>query len=491
MVVDREPQVITTKHTSAASHLYEVHLRTNDGEGAASVTRELKENGAYDVSTRAHGQLSRVRWHGPLAALVQSDDTGMVVALASCDCHGGEAGVAALMQALTCADWASARRWAGAESATSVKVKLSCEPAMLQRLGITAKQLCKLAVDKVVAASPGWQPADRSPQAMVVLELSCYDADDSSDTASAHDTSGTITSPWTHSAGVAVLIAGAGEHGRGSGVRSRDSTLHRASIVLERRGAVPPSWLRACRQEKVLQYAADRFGLPRLVADLLGVPTADDLPRLHLLCVDDCRWPLHPKLARAFQAAGRRVPSAAMPTHFGDQKGGEDDARHRAFLHAFRRFVHQVVIPCCGGTARRVLCQVPPTLRVALPGAPATISLHSDARYPKHMPEEVNWWLPLTPCFGSNTLWAESSPGAADFRPMTLGSGECLVFHGYACRHYTLTNTTETSRVSFDWRVVPAELLSASQRESVERIGDYTVGDYTVERIGGEATRLS
>ena len=42
MIVDREPQVITTKHTSAASHLYEVHLRTNDGEGAAEGVASMR-----------------------------------------------------------------------------------------------------------------------------------------------------------------------------------------------------------------------------------------------------------------------------------------------------------------------------------------------------------------------------------------------------------------------------------------------------------------
>jgi hypothetical protein len=29
----------------------------------------------------------------------------------------------------------------------------------------------------------------------------------------------------------------------------------------------------------------------------------------------------------------------------------------------------------------------------------------------RRQPNEINFWLPLTPAFGANTLWAESAPG--------------------------------------------------------------------------------
>ena len=81
----------------------------------------------------------------------------------------------------------------------------------------------------------------------------------------------------------------------------------------------------------------------------------------------------------------------------------------------------------------------------------------------------MNWWLPLTPVADSNTLWLESAPGASDYRPMALQPGQALRFNGYECRHYTLENQTDASRVSFDWRVVPSELAPAG----LERIGDF------------------
>ena len=92
--------------------------------------------------------------------------------------------------------------------------------------------------------------------------------------------------------------------------------------------------------------------------------------------------------------------------------------------------------------------------------------------YALHWRGEVNFWLPVTSVFGSNTLWLESEPGAGDFRPMELSAGELLRFNGYECRHYTMPNETAASRVSFDWRAIPAELCGAAGG-AVEMIGDY------------------
>jgi len=79
---------------------------------------------------------------------------------------------------------------------------------------------------------------------------------------------------------------------------------------------------------------------------------------------------------------------------------------------------------------------------------------HCDADY-FHQPHELNFWLPCTPAYGSNTLWLESEPGLADYRPMELGVGECLRFHGQQCDHFSRPNETEHTRVSLDFRVVP------------------------------------
>ena len=59
-----------------------------------------------------------------------------------------------------------------------------------------------------------------------------------------------------------------------------------------------------------------------------------------------------------------------------------------------------------------------------MPGSAIAIKNVAAARYPRHFAGELNFWLPLTPTFGANTLWLESAPGAGDFTPQTLEYGQ-------------------------------------------------------------------
>ena len=82
-----------------------------------------------------------------------------------------------------------------------------------------------------------------------------------------------------------------------------------------------------------------------------------------------------------------------------------------------RAFVEAQVVTHFGEPA---VYQAEPTLRVHLAGTGRSLGVpHVDADY-FHQPGELNWWLPLTPCWGSNTLWCESEPGAADYAPFEL-----------------------------------------------------------------------
>ena len=86
-------------------------------------------------------------------------------------------------------------------------------------------------------------------------------------------------------------------------------------------------------------------------------------------------------------------------------------------------------------------------------------------------------WLPLTPTFGSNTLWTESAPGRGDFRPVELSPGQAMLFWGHQCEHYTVPNTTDSTRVSLDFRVIPEErlycdeYLNSHRRDGLPRFG--------------------
>jgi protein-L-isoaspartate(D-aspartate) O-methyltransferase len=97
--------------------------------------------------------------------------------------------------------------------------------------------------------------------------------------------------------------------------------------------------------------------------------------------------------------------------------------------------------------------QYPPTLRLQSGPSEEHGRPHRDLEY-GHQVGEVNFWMPLTDYEKTmTTLWAESSPGAADFGPLAINYGQVAVFHGSLCQHYAPMNSTGHTRVSLDFRI--------------------------------------
>ncbi|CAK9049051.1 unnamed protein product [Durusdinium trenchii] len=94
-----------------------------------------------------------------------------------------------------------------------------------------------------------------------------------------------------------------------------------------------------------------------------------------------------------------------------------------------------------------------PNLRIHLSGERSLTSPHTDREH-QHSEAEINWWVPLTPCSGSASLWAESAPGLGDFHAFEVQPGEAVRFYGNQCLHFTRDNSSSQSRVSFDFRVI-------------------------------------
>mmetsp|Transcript_60153 Transcript_60153/g.130459 ORF Transcript_60153/g.130459 Transcript_60153/m.130459 type:complete len:315 (+) Transcript_60153:91-1035(+) len=114
--------------------------------------------------------------------------------------------------------------------------------------------------------------------------------------------------------------------------------------------------------------------------------------------------------------------------------------------------------------------QTLPTFRCHMPGCGAPGRPHRDADY-HHAHCEVNFWMPLTAVFGSNSLFAESTRGAGDFRSFDLSVGWLMRFYGNQVWHYTVPNETESTRVSLDFRVI--------------RRQDWSPGAFSFFKLGG------
>ena len=134
----------------------------------------------------------------------------------------------------------------------------------------------------------------------------------------------------------------------------------------------------------------------------------------------------------------------------------ERTPEYRHFLEVYRRLIFEWAVPQLGG--QPLLYQRKPILRVVLPGSVAPTQMHCDADY-WHDANELNYWVPLSRVWGGNSLWSESTPGAGDFAAFEAGPGEAIRFYGNRCRHYTTENDTDGTRVSIDFRVIPARLF--------------------------------
>jgi hypothetical protein len=200
--------------------------------------------------------------------------------------------------------------------------------------------------------------------------------------------------------------------------------------------APQPAWLEQHRTELAFDWDASSMPLRDTVARLLGVEI--DLEELHTLGKAlPPTPPLYFKLAHAFKAAGVKLPKKWKRSCMAAERRRqivqlESSELWRLFIEQYKQFVHQVVVPLCGGG--RVWFQCPPTLRIQLHGMrKPTLRMHCDGEFEKHEGGEINFWVPCTSVEGTRSLFVESSPGQADFHPVgapRLEYGQAVRFNG-------------------------------------------------------------
>lgn len=133
-----------------------------------------------------------------------------------------------------------------------------------------------------------------------------------------------------------------------------------------------------------------------------------------------------------------------------------------SLIAVYETFICEVVAPHVAhaylGECDSLVFQAMPSLRVATPSDKAAGQRHRDGGY-GHQPGQINFWLPLAPAYGSNTLWLElgdaSTAGTSAPVPLEGDFGALHRFHGHELFHFTLPNDTPATRVSLDFRVIP------------------------------------
>ena len=184
---------------------------------------------------------------------------------------------------------------------------------------------------------------------------------------------------------------------------------------------------------KILKYDTEKFNFKELVQSVYGCD-------LDALDSED---------AKANLTLGSDTKTSLHKKFYEKVDAGWDEFKN-TYVSFVRDFIHPMF------EDDTLIYQTLPGIRFCRPGAKAVYKWHCDGDPEhKHPSGEVNVFLPMTDCFGTNTMWYESIPGMGDFKPLEMKYGEVFIGYLNKCRHGNLDNTTGKTRVSFDFRVVP------------------------------------
>jgi len=115
---------------------------------------------------------------------------------------------------------------------------------------------------------------------------------------------------------------------------------------------------------------------------------------------------------------------------------------------------------------------------VHLPNNVAVGQKHRDSDY-HHAEHEINFWVPLTKVWDTNSLFLESEPNKGDFHSLhPMQFGQIFRFWGNQCYHYNELNQTGHTRVSFDLRIIPHSRFRPVDGVAVKSGLKFDIGGY-------------
>ena len=145
------------------------------------------------------------------------------------------------------------------------------------------------------------------------------------------------------------------------------------------------------------------------------------------------------------------------------------------FVELYRKFIKEIVFPLFN---EEVVFQKFPTFRIHQPNNLAVFAFHKDKEY-NHNENEVNFYLPITKAFGTNTFWYESEEDKGDFSPMNGEYGDAIQWNGSNLKHGNKLNETDQTRISFDFRILSRKIHDASKpKNSKSKNKSLQIGDY-------------
>jgi hypothetical protein len=160
----------------------------------------------------------------------------------------------------------------------------------------------------------------------------------------------------------------------------------------------------------------------------------------------------------------------------------QSTAWHKAYYNKFEEKFYPLYVEFVKHLAEKfgydsIIYQKIPTFRAHLVNNLGVGEWHKDKTY-NHGVDELNFWMPFTDTYDTNTIWCESIEDLGDYRSYEVKYGEILVFSGANLMHGNKINTTEDTRVSVDFRLVDPEKFVTNDKQSINGITSFVVGGY-------------
>ena len=181
-----------------------------------------------------------------------------------------------------------------------------------------------------------------------------------------------------------------------------------------------------------LQYDSEIYPFRTIIEDYIG----EELERIH--------YKRHYELLNQLKTEQRTIFHKRVYREV-------TDGDRLNFLELYKSFLKDYIQPQWGDTQ---LCyQTIPTFRFQFPGNIGVSKFHRDSSY-NHSPNEKNYFLPLMDTKETTSIWVESNVDKGDYAPMICKYGEVIQWDGSTLTHGNTLNTTDTTRVSFDFRII-------------------------------------
>lgn len=137
------------------------------------------------------------------------------------------------------------------------------------------------------------------------------------------------------------------------------------------------------------------------------------------------------------------------------------------FMKIYREFIVSTIKPLFSEDI--LVYQTTPNLRISFPGSTAIgrrksdpnldiIGIHKDSEF-NHSSYEINFIVPITKMYGTNSLYIEPSVNSKvsplEYLNLTLEKNELFMGKLNDLKHYNRVNSTGNTRFSLDFRIIP------------------------------------